>query len=390
MKKRGPPAGRFCALTAMVLAGTSAASVIKVGPGEKYATPSAAIAAAKDGDTIQISSAGDYTNDVALIDKSNLIIEGTGPDRAKIKTDGRVYGKKGIWLFADGCTNLNVKNIDFEGARVAEKDGANGAGIRAQGKNLTVRNCRFYDNQDGILGGYGTTTIEHCEFDHNGLTGLTHNVYIADQAGTLVFRFNYSHDTVVGHLLKSRAANNIIEFNRLTDDHGTGSYELDLPNGGTANIIGNIIQQNAKSQNGTIFAYGEEGIINPKSELNVVNNTFINERGAGTFIHTPKLPANFRLVIVDNIFSGPGNLVSGQATRNEGNLVTSIAKAGFVNAGQMDFHLTADSPAIHLGVAAGADGTGKSLSPAEEYVDPLGERPRPVATKLDAGAFAQK
>ena len=207
-------------------------ATLRVGPGEAYAHPSDAVAVAHDGDTIQIRSDGDYHNDVMLIAKNNLTIEGVGPGRAIMKTDGRVFGRKGIWVFAEGSSNLIVENIAFEGARVADADGANGAGIRSQGKNLTVKNCRFFNNQDGILGGFGTTTIEHCEFDHNGLNGLAHNLYISDQAGTLIFRFNYSHDTVAGHLLKSRAAVNIIEYNRLTDDAGTGSYELDLPNGG--------------------------------------------------------------------------------------------------------------------------------------------------------------
>lgn len=72
--------------------------------------------------------------------------------------------------------------------------------------------------------------------------GFTHNVYIGNCA-SLVFAFNYSHDANVGHLLKTRAAVNYILYNRLTGENGTDSYEIDIPNGGTSFVIGNLIQQ---------------------------------------------------------------------------------------------------------------------------------------------------
>jgi hypothetical protein len=362
--------------------------ILSVGPGKQFAQPSAAIAAARDGDTIQIDPSGNYFNDVALIERSHLTIEGTGEKRVLLKTDGRVYGRKGIWVFAENASDLTIKNIDFEGARISANDGANGAGIRAQGTNLTIENCRFHDNQDGILGGIGTTTIEHSEFDHNGLTGLTHNLYIADQNGTLIFRFNYSHDTTIGHLLKSRAAKNIIEFNRLSDDAGTGSYELNLPNGGFANIVGNIIQQSAKSQNRIILSYGEEGVTHPKSELNVINNTFINDADSGTFVSANRLPEDCKIRLLNNIFAGPGTVLSGTASAQAGNFITTLAKAGFMNPGQFDFHLTAGSGAIGLAIDPADDGTGASLLPTDEYVYPTGHSARKTKGPMDAGAFS--
>ena len=55
------------------------------------------------------------------------------------------------------------------------------------------------------------------------------------------FEFNCSHDAIVGHLLKSRAAANYVLYNRLTGENGTDSYELDLPKRGTSYVIGNLI-----------------------------------------------------------------------------------------------------------------------------------------------------
>jgi hypothetical protein len=365
------------------------ARVLSAGPGKQFSNPSEAIAAASDGDTIQIDAGGNYFNDVAIINTSHLTIEGVGSQRAVIKTDGRVYGRKGIWVFAETATDLTLRNIDFEGARVSEKDGANGAGIRALGRNLTVENCRFHNNQDGILGGLGVTTIEHCEFDHNGLTGLTHNLYIGDQNGTLIFRFNYSHDTVIGHLLKSRAAKNIIEYNRLSDDTGTGSYELNLPNGGSANIIGNIIQQSAKSQNHVIFSYGEEGITHPNSELNVVNNTFVNDADSGTFISTGRLPAGCSVRLLNNIFAGPGTVISGTTARQAGNFIGSVTQAGFTDPAKFDFHLSATSGAIGLAIDPGCDSAGAPLIAVNEYVNPRTTALRKIKPPVDAGACSR-
>ncbi|HEX4124019.1 MAG TPA: right-handed parallel beta-helix repeat-containing protein [Tepidisphaeraceae bacterium] len=362
--------------------------LLTVGPGKQFARPSQAIAAAHDGDTIEIDADGNYENDVASIRKNNLTIEGVG-GMAKIVTDGRVAQRKGIWVFEAGFTNLTVKNLDFEGARVSDADGANGAGIRAQGTNLTVIGCRFYNNQDGILGGMGTTVIEHCEFDHNGLTGLTHNAYIGDQKGTLFFLYNYSHDTVVGHLLKSRDAVNYILYNRLTDNAGTGSYELDLPNGGFADIIGNVIQQSAGSQNSTILAYGEEGVVSPKSELNVINNTFVNDRGGGIFINAGKLPDRLRVVVLNNIFAGPGtrNIAHTDNQWMQANVQATISGAGFRDPAHYDYHLTAGSPAIGRGIRTHPDAMGNSLVPTEQYVDPCDKTARSRGG-VDAGAFA--
>ena len=53
---------------------------------------------------------------------------------------------------------------------------------------------------------------------------------------------------------------NVITNNRVFDNDGIGVYSIDLPNGGTATITGNVIQQGPNSQNPAIIAYGEEGI----------------------------------------------------------------------------------------------------------------------------------
>jgi hypothetical protein len=91
------------------------------------------------------------------------------------------------------------------GAKVPDK---NGAALRLEGTNFTLRNSFLHDNENGILSNANTSSnivIEYTEFGHNGYgDGYSHNLYIGN-VGSLTFRYNYSHDANVGHNLKSRA-----------------------------------------------------------------------------------------------------------------------------------------------------------------------------------------
>ena len=208
------------AALALSAAAPGAAATLKVGPGQKYAKPSAAFQAAGSGDVIEINAAGDYGGDVATIARDKLTVRGVGRGRVKIPAKGRIEGGKAIWVIRGHY--VTVENIEFSGARAPDR---NGAGIRAEGQGLTVRRCRFYDCQDGILGGAGEMLIEYSEFDHCGLVAepATHSCYIGERCTKLAFHGNYSTRVVQGHLLKSRARENWVLYNRLTDETGTGS-----------------------------------------------------------------------------------------------------------------------------------------------------------------------
>ena len=249
------------------------AATLKVGPHQPFARPSQAIQAAKDGDTIEID-AGVYSGDVATVRANHLTIRGVGNGRAKLPAHGRDAGGKGIWVVTG--SDLTVENIEFSGARVRDR---NGAGIRPEGKNLTVRNCRFYDCENGILGGNGEMLFEGCEFEHCGPVPnpATHSLYIGERCTKLVFRHNYSTDVIEGHLLKSRAKESWLLYNRLTDENGTGSAVADFPNGGVVVVIGNVMHKGARGNNSRVIAYGMEGIKHERNALYVVNNTMVYE-----------------------------------------------------------------------------------------------------------------
>ena len=122
-----------------------AAEVLLVGPERSLRMPSEAAGVAQDGDVVRFDP-GEYV-DCAIWRASSLVLE--APEGAAHVRD-RACAGKAIWVIAGD--DVTVENITFSGARVPDQ---NGAGIRAEGKNLTVRNSRFYDNENGILGWHG-------------------------------------------------------------------------------------------------------------------------------------------------------------------------------------------------------------------------------------------
>lgn len=318
-----------------------------VGVNQTYKVPSAVSNLVKDFDTVLID-AGVYKQDVALWKAHHLVIKSVG-GKAHLKAEGKAYGQKAIWVIQGDSTI--VDGIEFSECSVPDK---NGAGIRLEATHLVVRNCYFHNNEDGILAGDNINSnviIEYSEFAGNGFgDGLSHNLYI-NHVNSLIFRFNYSHDAKVGHLLKTRAYNNYIYYNRLTGEKGDGSYEIDLPNGGYANVTGNIIEQGPNSQNGSFISYGKEGLTNPTNHyLVLIHNTIVNNRNNGTFINMQNGTAS--LYMLNNIFAGPGTLSAGTSTYtfDKGNLrLNAISDVKFVDASNYDFHLLANSPAIDQG-----------------------------------------
>ena len=127
---------------------------------------------------------------------------------------------KGLMVI-DG-SGITIDGLEFSGAKVVDQ---NGAGIRYEGGDLTIRRSYFHDNENGILGeggGSNTLLIENSIFQKNGYCPqqCAHNVYIG-YMGRLIFRFNKSIDSHEGHTLKSRASINEIMSNYLSTKMAT-------------------------------------------------------------------------------------------------------------------------------------------------------------------------
>jgi hypothetical protein len=364
-------------------------AVLQVGPTRPYKTPCAAIVTARAGDTIEID-ASTYTNDSCTWSKDNLTIRGVSGRPHIHSSIPSIPNRKGIWVIGGSVnTTTTIENIEISGAAVADR---NGAGIRYEGQgNITLRHVYCHDNENGILTGNpgtGDVFIESSEFARNGFgDGLSQNIYIG-RVHTFTLQYSFSHDAKKGHLVKTRAATNYILYNRLTDSPGgESSYEIDLPNGGVSYIIGNVIRQDASTDNSTIITHGEEGATHAQQELYIVNNTVVNDRATGTFIRTQgSLTVQ---TIVNNLFVGSGTvlLADGVPQTPAHNLLTTLQLAGFADAAQHNYQLTARSPAIDRGIDPGS-AHGMSLFPGEQYLDPLTHQTRTIVGRaLDIGAY---
>ncbi|WP_428672007.1 hypothetical protein [Reyranella sp.] len=288
-------------------------ATLNVGAGQDYATLAAAVAASHDGDVIAVE-AGTYVNDFATV-RTKITIEGVGGMANFVATQAPPNGK-GILVTE---TDVTVRNLSFSGTAVPD---GNGAGIRYEGGNLVIIDSYFHDNQNGLLANpvsNGTIRITGSEFDHNGTgDGYTHNLYVGEIA-SLVIDDSYFHDAVIGHQIKSRAHSTTITNSRIYDNTGTGSYSIDLPNGGVGIVSDNVIQQGPNTDNPTIIHYGGESAAYGGSSLTITDNVVVNDRtssavllGNATTV-TASLSGNDIYGLTSNqIASGPAS-VSGTA-----------------------------------------------------------------------------
>jgi hypothetical protein len=195
---------------------------------------------------------------------------------------------RGCWQLV-GATNYTIDSIVFTHCRTA---GNNSAGIRYFNgtHNLTIRNCVFRENDNGVTGGNGDSdaVVEFSEFDRNGnlaasTSAPTHNLYI--YGGTFTLRYSYVHDPVQSQNFHIRASMGIVEYNWIAR---AKSYEGDLmtsddfTNGGgpytqTLIVRGNVIVQNASPDNrGQMIAvYNDGGVANDTMNVKLFGNTIV-------------------------------------------------------------------------------------------------------------------
>jgi hypothetical protein len=210
-----------------------------------------------------------------------VLAPGTYEQAAKVKVDNiTIRGEPGAHLRGkafDGKAALviNGDNVVVDGIECSEihVPDKNGACIRIQAPNLTVRNVYFHDNQEGILGGEegGRVIIENSVFERNGAGGRAHGVYVSSGVDDLVFRGNKILSTMgSGHGLKSRAARSMIENNVIAGLEGNDSRAIDLPMGGEAVIRNNVLQKGPNSKNADMIF-----VANPRKAIHDVNSTLI-------------------------------------------------------------------------------------------------------------------
>ena len=382
---------RLLALLALLLSvhgQTLRAATLRVGPTEPLARIADAARKAKDGDVVEILP-GEYRGDVAVWVQKSLTIRGIG-QRPILIADGKSAEGKATWVIRNG--DFRIENIEFRGARVAD---GNGAGIRFERGRLTVRGCAFVDNQTGILtSNYNDAelTIENSLFAQapHQTHSLPHLLY-AGRIGHLAISGSRFEGGYWGHLIKSRARRSEIRYNLIYDGpDGESSYEIDLPNGGIAHVVGNVVGQSAKTQNPVVVSYGAEGNVWSENSLFLAHNTLINDYLPGAwFLRVPaeKFPSPPKVLALNNLTVGPGVFSLGATGDFHGNYAALPAMLGGPE--RLDFSLSRGS--LLRGMAAPLDeinaSQGEGLVPLAEFRLPIGTRPLTPPAKWAPGAF---
>jgi hypothetical protein len=181
-------------------------------------------------------------------------------------------GKAALVLNGQGAT---VNGLTFENLEVPD---GNGAGIRLEQGNLTVRESLFRDSQSGILSHddpEATIRIDRSTFSGLGYCGddCAHSIYIGNYGRLIVDHVRFERGTG-GHYIKSRGARLEVRGSSFDDSRGTATnYMIDLPNGGTGTIDGNAFVQGKGKENYTaMIVVAAEEIVRPSAGLTVTAN----------------------------------------------------------------------------------------------------------------------
>jgi hypothetical protein len=211
----------------------------------------------RDGQTIRVlrNSYGGWREGMAI--RANHVTIKGDPGAA-------LYGAviDGVGLIAGYGNDLKVEDLEIFNVR---GDGST-SGIRFLGKNFTGRNLRIHDCDMGFLsaGDNGVITFEDVLISEcGGSGGQAHNIYVSSNDRGTAFEFIFRRSKSLradgqGHLLKSRAMATTIENSVLAMQDANSSRCIDISDGGTVVIRGNVIQQGPKADNDDIIGIALE------------------------------------------------------------------------------------------------------------------------------------
>jgi hypothetical protein len=353
-----------------------AATTWQVGPERKIKLPSQAARFAQPGDTIEIDAAI-YLNDFAEWRQENLTLRGIG-GMAHLQSNTLIPNGKAIWIVSGN--NTVIENVEFSGARVVD---TNGAGIRHEGGDLTLRNTYFHHNEFSVLTGAdpdASLDVISSRFYFQRREGtFSHGIYVGE-LGRFTITGSHFKGTDRGHQIKSRALENHILYNRIEDvADGNSSRLVDLSNCGLSFIIGNDMQQARTSQNVNAIGYGPEGCEGRSARqqrLFVVNNTFVNDAMNSTLVRNH---ANGDALVANNLVFGRTDFLQGKGIQqNNVAIDLSLRTPGSWNP-------PPDSAAIDAAQAV-LDDDGTPIVPGREFTPPVGTVQRTPYDAPDIGS----
>lgn len=248
-------AARLIAPVALLAAAPSGAAqpAAPFAVGERgYATLAEAVAAIGGGDGTILIAPGTYRQ-CAVQTAGAIAYRAATP--GSVTFDGAVCEGKAALVLRGRAAS--VEGIIFQNLRVPD---GNGAGIRLEQGDLSIADSIFRASEEGILTAddpEGTIAIDRSTFSRLGRCdrGLScaHSIYVGHYGRLIVTRSRFEAGNG-GHYLKTRSARVEIADNSFDDSHGhLTNYMIDLSNGATGSITGNIMVQGRDKENHSAF-----------------------------------------------------------------------------------------------------------------------------------------
>ncbi len=215
-----------------------------------YATLAEALAALQDGQTLDIAP-GNHPGEAGFSRASNVTIRAS----AEAVFDSVFGGKSTFVLAGNNVTLLNLAGVGITNAS------RNGGLIRFEGRHLSASGIRIDRCETGILTGNAhvdsIVRLSDIKGKENGTPGdgQSHAIYVGACAELHVTNADLA-DTSIGHLIKSRAARNVIAGCRLIE--GRASRAIDICNGGVLEIANTYVKQTQATDNPELIGYGAE------------------------------------------------------------------------------------------------------------------------------------
>jgi hypothetical protein len=318
---------------------------------------------------------------------------------------------RGCWQVADSGAYYEISGIVFQNCRAPSS-----AGIRMINSGpVTLRDCLFQYNTNGLTGASSNLTVEYSEFYENGKTltegNATHHIYIF--GGIFNLRYSYLHDGHEGQAFHIRARQSTIEYNWITrpanyvgDIMSCEQFCGDEPHQQTMLLRGNVVVQGEPSNGSQLFALfrDADADTDARMDLTLVHNTIIGTPRGGThnLVNLRNDTVGAYLHASNNIIYQVGNIAEAAEPNadnwgidGENNWVSDDTSAIDALGGTIvgtdpgftalpEFDLTLTDTAEAAGKAAVIDGLpDRELAQSAEGV--MAWRPRQSA--LDLGAF---
>ena len=224
-----------------------------------------------------IMSPGEY-REAAIVRQSGVTI------RAEPGAHMMGYAAEGKAALVIKGNNTVIEGLECSGISVSDR---NGACIRLEGRNLTLRNVYFHDSEQGVLGGGGVILIEDSKFERLGREGQAHGLYV--WGDEVIFRRSeVLASKSEGHEIKSRAKRTIIEGSVIASLDGDDSRLIDISNGGEVIIRGNVLQQGPESVNNEMIGLGFEGLRYENNAVLIEANIILVDRPRTKIVAGPQ------------------------------------------------------------------------------------------------------